>query len=214
MTGTDLSGIEARALASYLHPYDGGEYCEVILEGDIHTFNQKAAGLKTRSQAKTWLYATLFGAGDALIGQIAGGNASLGRRLKENYDKAVPAFATLKKRLKQAYKRGYIKGIDGRKLKIRSEHRCLSQLLQSCGSIVSKQWVMMTFDEIKKQHGNDAFIMGWIHDEMQIACRNEEVAENVGNIARRMAKEAGVALGLKIPIAADHSVGKNWCDTH
>lgn len=214
MCGTDLSGIEARALASYLHPYDGGEYCKVILEGDIHTFNQKAAGLKTRSQAKTWLYATLFGAGDALIGQIAGGNASLGRRLKQNYDKAVPAFATLKKRLKQAYKRGYIKGIDGRKLKIRSEHRCLSQLLQSCGSIVSKQWVMMTFDEIKKQHGNDAFIMGWIHDEMQIACRNNEVAENVGNIARRMAKEAGVALGLKIPIAAEHTVGQNWCDTH
>jgi DNA polymerase I-like protein with 3'-5' exonuclease and polymerase domains len=214
MTGVDLSGIEARALASYLHPYDGGEYCEVILEGDIHTFNQKAAGLKTRSQAKTWLYATLFGAGDALIGQIAGGNASLGRRLKQNYDRAVPAFATLRKRLQQAYKRGYIKGIDGRKLKIRSEHRCLSQLLQSCGSIVSKQWVMMTFDEIKKQHGDDAFIMGWIHDEMQIACRNEEVAENVGNIARRVAQEAGVALGLKIPIAAEHTVGKNWSHTH
>ena len=214
LCGTDLSGIEVRCLASYLYPYDHGEYAKQILEGDIHTYNQKAAGLETRNQAKTWLYATLYGAGDSLIGQIAGGKASLGRKLKQNYDKAVPAFATLKKRLKQAYGRGYIKAIDGRKLQIRSEHRCLSQLLQSCGAIVSKQWVMMTFDEIKKQHGNDAFIVGWIHDEMQIACRNNEVAENVGNIARRMAQETGVALGLKIPIAAEHSVGKTWCDTH
>ena len=214
LCGTDLSGIEVRCLASYLHPYDGGEYAKQILEGDIHTYNQKAAGLETRSQAKTWLYATLYGAGDSLIGQIAGGKAALGRKLKQNYDKAVPAFATLKKRLKKAYERGYIKAIDGRKLQIRSEHRCLSQLLQSCGAIVSKQWVMMTYDEIKKQHGNDAFIMGWIHDEMQIACRNNEVAHNVGNIARRMAQASGTALGLKISIAAEYSVGATWADTH
>ena len=214
LCGTDLSGIEVRCLASYLYPYDNGEYAKQILEGDIHSYNQRAAGLETRSQAKTWLYATLYGAGDSLIGQIAGGKAALGRKLKQNYDKAVPAFATLKKRLKQAYGRGYIKAIDGRKLQIRSEHRCLSQLLQSCGAIVSKQWVMMTYDEIKKQHGNDAFIMGWIHDEMQIACRNNEVAEHVGNIARRMAEASGTSLGLKIGIAAEYSVGKTWCDTH
>ena len=190
------------------------EYAQQILEGDIHTYNQKAAGLETRSQAKTWLYATLYGGGDALIGQIAGGGAEVGRKLKANYDKAVPAFATLKKNLKTAFKRGYIKAIDGRKLKIRSEHRCLSQLLQSCGSIVSKQWVMMAYDEIKKQHGDDAYIVGWVHDEIQVACRTKEIAEDVGNISRRMAEASGVALGIKIPIAAEYSVGKTWADTH
>ena len=214
LCGVDLSGIEVRCLASYLYPYDNGEYAKQILEGDIHSYNQKAAGLASRDLAKRWLYSTLYGAGDSLIGQIAGGNASLGRKLKQNYDKAVPAFATLKKRLKNAYGRGYIKAIDGRKLQIRSEHRCLSQLLQSCGAIVSKQWVMLTYDEIKKHHGKDAFIMGWIHDEMQIACRNNEVAEHVGNIARRMAEASGTSLGLKIGIAAEYSVGKTWCDTH
>ena len=73
---------------------------------------------------------------------------------------------------------------------------------------------MMTYDEIKKQHGNDAFIMGWIHDEMQIACRNNEVAKNVGDISRRMAEASGIALGLKIGIAAEYSVGQTWSDTH
>lgn len=214
LCGSDLSGIEVRCLASYLYPYDKGEYAQQILEGDIHSYNQRAAGLATRDLAKRWLYSTLYGGGDALIGQIAGGGVELGRKLKANYDKAVPAFATLKKNLKTAYKRGYIKAIDGRKLKIRSEHRCLSQLLQSCGSIVSKQWVMMTYDEIKKQHGDDAYIVGWVHDEIQVACRTKEVAEHVGNISRRMAEASGVALGIKIPIAAEYSVGTTWADTH
>lgn len=214
LCGSDLSGIEVRCLASYLHPYDGGEYAQQILEGDIHSYNQRAAGLATRDLAKRWLYSTLYGGGDALIGQIAGGGVQRGRELKANYDKAVPAFATLKKNLKTAYKRGYIKAIDGRKLKIRSEHRCLSQLLQSCGSIVSKQWVMMTYDEIKKQHGDDAYIVGWVHDEIQVACRTKEVAEHVGNISRRMAEASGVALGIKIAIAAEYSVGTTWADTH
>ena len=214
ITGSDLSGIELRLLASYLHPYDGGEYSKQILEGDIHTYNQHAAGLATRSQSKTYIYATLFGGGDRLIGAIAGGGAKRGKELKDNFDHNVPAFATLKKNLKTAASRGYIKGLDGRKLRIRSAHRCLSQLLQSAGAIVAKQWLMMTYDTIKSKYGEDAFIMGMIHDEMQIACKTKEIAEDVGNIAGAMAQEAGVALGLNIATEAEYSVGRTWADTH
>ena len=212
--GTDLSGIELRLLASYLHPYDGGEYSKQILEGDIHTYNQHAAGLATRNLAKTWVYATLYGGGDRLIGAIAGGGAKKGKQLKDNYDKAVPAFATLKKNLKTAASRGHIKALDGRKLRVRSEHRCLSQLLQSAGAIVAKQWVMMTYDKIKEKYGDKVYIMGWIHDEIQIACVSKEIAEDVGYIAGAMAQEAGVALGLNIPTEAEYSVGRTWADTH
>ena len=212
--GTDLSGIELRLLASYLHPYDGGKYSKQILEGDIHTYNQHAAGLATRSQAKTYIYAQLFRGGDRLIGAIAGGGTKRGKELKDNYDKAVPAFATLKKNLKTAASRGHIKALDGRKLRVRSEHRCLSQLLQSAGAIVAKQWVMMTYDKIKEKYGDKVFIMGWIHDEIQIACISKEIAEDVGYIAGAMAQEAGVALGLNIPTEAEYSVGRTWADTH
>jgi DNA polymerase I-like protein with 3'-5' exonuclease and polymerase domains len=212
--GTDLSGIELRLLSSYLHPYDGGEYSKQILEGDIHTYNQHAAGLATRNLAKTWVYATLYGGGDRLIGAIAGGGAKKGKQLKDNYDKAVPAFATLKRNLKTAASRGHIKALDGRKLRVRSEHRCLSQLLQSAGAIVAKQWVMMTYDKIKEKYGDDAYIMGWIHDEIQVACKTKEIAEDVGNIAGAMAQEAGVALGLNIATEAEYSVGRTWADTH
>lgn len=211
LLGSDLSGLELRCLAHYLQ--DNGEYAKQILDGDIHTYNQKAAGLKTRDEAKTFIYATLYGGGDGLIGKIVGGSAQDGRRLKADFDKNVPAFKRLKQELNTAYQRGYLKGLDGRKLFVRSEHRCLSQLLQSAGAILCKQWVGLV-DEAITRAGLDAYIVGWIHDEVQIACRNEEVAKHVGNITGRMAEEAGRTFQIQLPIEAEYSVGRTWSDTH
>lgn len=53
--GADASGLELRMLASFMGRYDGGRYAKVLLEGDIHTANQKAAGLETRDNAKTFI---------------------------------------------------------------------------------------------------------------------------------------------------------------
>ena len=211
LCGADLSGLELRCLAHYLQ--DGGEYAEQILSGDIHTYNQKAAGLKTRDEAKTFIYATLYGGGDKLIGEIVGGTAKDGKRLKGDFDKNVPAFARLKQELKQAFKRGYLKGLDGRKLFVRSEHRCLSQLLQSAGAILCKQWVAHIDREITKQ-GLDAYIVGWVHDEVQVACRTKEIAENVGDITRRVAEQTGQDFQINLPIEAEYQLGRTWADTH
>ena len=212
LLGADLSGLELRCLAEVLR--DGGQYAEQILESDIHTFNQKAAGLETRSQAKTFIYATMYGGGDALIGKIVGGSAKDGKRLKADFDKNVPAFKSLKDELKKAFKtKGWLRGIDGRKLYVKSEHRCLSQLLQSSGAILCKHWVKLIDQEITNQ-GLDAYIMGWVHDEVQIACKTKEVAENVGEITRRSAIDAGEAYGFAIPIEAEFNIGKTWADTH
>jgi DNA polymerase-1 len=213
LTGSDLSGLELRCLAHYLN--DGGEYAQQILEGDIHTHNQKAAGLATRDQAKTFIYATMYGGGDALIGKIAKGGAPQGKKLKENFNKNIPAFGLLLQRLKAAHdKRGHLIGLDGRKLFIRSEHKLLSQLLQSSGAITCKKWVELTYNEINRQHQDNAYIVGWIHDEIQVACRTQEIAEDVGHISRRMAQETGSYFETKIPITAEYSVGRTWADTH
>lgn len=213
LLGSDLSGLELRALSHYLN--DGGEYAKQILEGDIHTYNQKAAGLKTRDQAKTFIYATMYGGGDQMIGKIAGGNAKLGKQLKADFNKNIPAFGMLLAKLKKAYERGYLVGLDGRKLYVRSEHKLLSQLLQSAGAIICKQWVALCDQQINLQFGSDqAYIVGWIHDEIQVACKNKEIANGVGNIATRMAREAGETLKVKIPIGAEYSLGSTWASTH
>ena len=53
--GCDASGLELRCLAHYMARYDGGAYKDVILTGDIHTANQKAAGLPDRNSAKRFI---------------------------------------------------------------------------------------------------------------------------------------------------------------
>ena len=213
LLGSDLSGLELRCLAHYLN--DGGTYAKQILEGDIHTYNQKAAGLKTRDQAKTFIYATMYGGGDQMIGKIAGGNAKLGKQLKADFNKNIPAFGMLLAKLKKAHERGYLVGLDGRKLYVRSEHKLLSQLLQSAGAIICKQWVALCDQKINEQYGSDqAYIVGWIHDEIQIACKNEDIANGVGSITSRMAREAGETLKVKIPIGSEYSVGRTWSCTH
>lgn len=52
--GIDACGLELRCLAHFMYKYDGGQYAHTILNGDIHTMNQEAAGLPTRNQAKTF----------------------------------------------------------------------------------------------------------------------------------------------------------------
>ena len=51
LVGIDASGLELRMLAHYM---DDKEYINEIINGDIHTANQKFAGLKSRDEAKTF----------------------------------------------------------------------------------------------------------------------------------------------------------------
>ena len=213
LLGSDLSGLEVRLLAHFLHHYDNGEYAKQILEGDIHTYNANALGIE-RSQAKTWLYATMYGGGNKIIGEIVGGSAKDGARLKKQYDQNVPAFKRLREEVKRAAKRGYIYGLDRRKLYIRSEHKALSQLLQSAGAVLCKQWLYLVYKQIKQQLNNDAYIVGWIHDEIQIACKSEGVAERVGQISKEMGLLAGNTYNLQIPLESEYSLGKTWHQTH
>lgn len=52
LVGADLSGLELRCLA---HRMKDPEYIELVLNGDIHTYNKEMAGLDTRDQAKTFI---------------------------------------------------------------------------------------------------------------------------------------------------------------
>ena len=113
--GCDLSGIELRCLAHYMAPYDDGAYAREILEGDIHTANQNAAGLPTRNDAKTFIYALIYGAGDAKIGSIIGGKARQGKEIKERFFDQIPALHKLMKAAQfKANKAGKLKLLDGR----------------------------------------------------------------------------------------------------
>ena len=209
LVGIDASGLELRMLAHFM---DDADYTNTILTGDIHTANQKAAGLDTRNQAKTFIYAYLYGAGDEKIGSIAGGGRVVGKRLKDSFLKATPALAKLKENVAQSAAKGYITGLDGRKVFIRSEHAALNSCLQSAGSLIMKQ-ALIILDRYAILWGIDYKFVGNIHYEFQVEVR-EDQASKFGALAASCIEAAGIHFKLRCPLAGEFNVGNSWADTH
>lgn len=210
LVGCDASGLELRALAGYLYPYDNGAYAKEILTGDIHTANQRAAGLETRDQAKTFIYAFLYGAGDAKIGEIVGGSSKEGKRLKQSFMSKIPAIRRLTQAVADAVSvRGTLKGLDGRPLPCRSAHSALNLLLQSCGAVIMKQ-ALVEFTAVAtkpfEMHAN-------VHDEVQFSCL-PEWADELGSQFVNSIVKAGKTLKFKCPLDGEYKIGNNWKETH
>lgn len=209
LVGCDASGLELRMLAHYMNDE---KYTHEVVDGDVHTANQHAAGLQTRPQAKTFIYAFLYGAGDAKIGSIVEGTAKDGKRLKDKFLANTPKLQVLKDNVSDASARGYLKGLDGRKVYVRSEHAALNTLLQSAGAIVMKK-ALIILDEYAKLWGIDYEFVGNIHDEFQVEVR-ESQSHEFGRLAVASIQAAGIQLGLRCPLDGEYKVGNNWADTH
>jgi len=211
LVGCDLSGIELRCLAHYMKD---DEWTTELLEGDIHTKNQLAAGLPERSMAKTMIYATLYGAGAAKIGAIVGGGSREGERILENFYKNTPKLRQLQTLVAALATEGKIKGLDGRRLHIRSERAALNTLLQSCGAIIAKQWCVTIHQKIQKAGiQQQVKQVAFVHDEIQMEVK-EEVAEQVARIMEESATEAGKLLNFRVRVDAESKIGNSWYDTH
>lgn len=219
MVGCDLSGLELRCLAHFMAQWDSGDYGRELLTGDIHSANQKAAGLDNRDQAKTFIYAFLYGAGDEKIGSVVGKGREAGATLRKKFLEATPALKNLKAAVSARVKeRGYLQGLDGRRLSIRSDHAALNTLLQSAGALISKQWLVECFEEAQARgltYGweGDFTLLGYIHDELQWAVPTDK-ADAFGAMVVACAAKAGEFFNFKVPIGAEYKIGNNWSDTH
>lgn len=224
LLGCDVSGLELRMLGHFMWKHDGGEYADEVINGDVHTKNQKAIGLESRSIAKRWFYAFLYGSGLFLLGQIAGGGFKLGKRLKANAMRGLPALKEVIEGVQKAVKKkGHLKGLDGRLLHSRSEHSALNLLLQSAGAIVCKQWIV-EFDRLLREHGlhNAVRLVAWVHDELQMEVPEEYVeADADGNLTSKVGELcveaiviAGNKLGIRVPLTGEYKISDNWKGTH
>ena len=209
LVGFDASGLELRMLAHYMKDED---YTNEIINGDIHTANQRLAGLESRNQAKTFIYALLYGAGDEKLGSVAGGGRTTGKKLRESFLSNLPSFAALKDRVSNASSRGYLTGLDGRRLLVRSEHSALNTLLQAAGAIVMKK-ALVILDDYAKLWKLDYKIIGNIHDEVQSEVAEKD-AEKFGWLAVECLKAAGLEFNLRCPLDGEYKVGTTWADTH
>ena len=206
IVGADLSGLELRCLAHYMND---PAYTKEILTGDIHTKNQQSAGLRTRGEAKTFIYAYLYGGGDQLIGKIVGGGKKEGRKIKKKFLDNTPALKKLRRLVEQASQRGYIKALDGRHIRIRSSHSALNFLLQSAGSIIAKRSWVIFHEKCKLPYKQ----LGVIHDEIQIECL-PEYAEAIGQQVVEAMRETTQYYNLNCPIDGEYQIGSSWNDTH
>ena len=209
LVGCDASGLELRMLAHYMKD---DEYTKEVINGDVHTKNQLAAGLESRSQAKTFIYAFLYGAGPTKIGSIVQGSAEEGKRLISSFLKNTPALKTLKDKVSKYAEKGYLPALDGRRLWVRSEHAALNTLLQGAGAISMKQGLIHLHESLKK-HKIPAHFVANVHDEWQIECP-KQYADDVGELAVAAIEKAGVTLGLRCPLTGEYKVGNNWKETH
>lgn len=212
LVGIDLSGLELRCLAHFMSRYDNGTYIKEVLDGDIHTANQKAAGLDTRAQAKTFIYALVYGCGAAKMGEILGKDVKAGKKIISDFMKRTPALKRLIEDVQQKATKGYIKGLDGRQLKIRSAHKALNTLLQSSGALICKQWII-DVHELIHQHNLDCKQVAWVHDEIQIETRKEH-ADELGKLAKQAIRNSEKKFNFRCELDCEYRVGKDWSQTH
>lgn len=228
LVGADLEGIEARCLAHYLYPFDGGYLATIIETGnkklgtDIHSLNAKACGLD-RDQAKTALYAIMYGAGTLKVGLGLEPTFSefkakrLGKQIKDSIEANMEGYADLSKAVQKAFNdRGYVKALDGGRLIARNDYSALNTLLQSAGALVAKQWFIASHENLEKagfiEDKDYAFLLP-IHDEGQWDVSPDK-AEQVGKIIQQSSLDAGDYFGIKIPTRSEYSIGKTWSETH
>ena len=209
LVGVDASGLELRCLAHYMND---PEYTNIVLTGDVHTANQQAAGLRTRDQAKTFIYAFLYGAGPAKIGNVVGKGPAAGQMLIKKFLERTPALKRLRENVVRWSKGGTIPALDGRLLHIRSEHAALNTLLQGAGAIICKQWLVHIMERVIKA-GLNVRLVASIHDEYQFEVAIPDV-NRFCNLTKEAMTQTQKTLGVKCELDCDYKVGKTWADTH
>ena len=209
LVGADASGLELRCLAHYM---DDPDFTHEVLNGDVHTANMKAAGLTDRDQAKTFIYAFLYGAGPAKIGKVVGGDAKKGQQLITKFLSNMPKLKKLRDNVAEACKKGTLPALDGRLLHIRSEHAAVNTLLQGAGAIICKQWLVHIMDRVRRA-GVDVKLVASIHDEYQFEVAKKD-AQRFGKITKDAMQDTEKTLKVKCPLDCEFKTGTTWSETH
>ena len=208
--GTDASGLELRMLAHYINT---PSYTHEILNGDIHTRNMKMAGLDNRDQAKTFIYAFLFGAGAKKISSIVGSkDLSLGKRLIDKFLSELPRLKSFRSQVEEAAQSGRVKGLDGRLFNVRSPHKAVNTIIQGAGAIACKVWLRNMIKHVYKK-GLDVKLIASIHDEYQFEVNKNDI-QSMGEVVKLSIKETTEQLNLHCPLDAEFKTGSSWADTH
>lgn len=140
---------------------------------------------------------------------------AIGGVARKNFSAGIAGYGELQAQLRERVAvRGAVKGLDGRLIPLRKAHAAFSTLNQSCGAILCKQWGADAYEHLSDtMRPGDFFFCAWVHDEYQVACR-EEHAKYVGECLIYHAQKAGEPFDFRIRLDSDYSIGDSWAGTH
>jgi DNA polymerase-1 len=223
IVGADSSGNQMRAFCHYL---GNDAYTKEVIDGDVHSANmrvlQEVVPDCTRSKAKPFLYAFLFGGGSEKLALILIGKreAKIGKRAKDIFMQKTPGLKGLVTRILKIFDRtketsseGWIPAIDGRRIYVDSPHKALNYLLQSCEGVTCKAAVSLFMQRMKLELPHVPYVpLIFYHDEFEVMVP-DEYAEQVRVIAKECFRDAPKQFGVMI-MDGESKVGKSWYDVH
>lgn len=221
LVGTDAAGLELRMLAHYLNRPD---FTEQVINGDPHQYNADLAGV-TRPQAKTLIYAILYGAGGVKIAKTLGLRVDTrrnrdgeifevsveGEEMKQMFLERLGADKLVEE-AKNEQRNGRVTLCDGSKVVCPSPHAALNYKLQGGGARVMALGCILLERSIRS-NGIDSLKVGDIHDEWQYDV-NPDHAEIHAREAVQAIRSAGKYLRLNVPLDGESKVGSTWAETH
>ena len=217
LVGADSSGNQLRGLCHYVN---NQQFTHEVCFGDQHQRNSEILKCD-RPKAKTFLYAYLFGAGDAKLGHSLTGklNASRGKQAREDFAKGIKGLGELKNKLITAWKNtkhrsgdGWFTAVDGRPVFCPAEHQTLNYLLQSMEGISCKAALSYSMAEIDRL-GLRAEPRLFYHDELAYTCHPDD-ADAVGKILQESFREAPKWFNINCMDGGDYVKGETYADIH
>jgi len=228
LVGTDGMGLEARVAGHYTAEYDGGEFARELMDGDIHSKNAAAFTNAvnrevSRSDSKNIYYGIIYGATARKIASMLSISFAEAETLLQAFWKANPALeAATKAAQSESSRKGYLIGLDGRRIPCRSKHSALNFRFQSTGAIIMKYaFVDVFLGQVKDpldywipDHPDVRWrCMLTQHDEAQSSMKEEYVDDHVAAWVQS-GKDLTEHFKFNIPIEFESKVGLNWCQTH
>jgi DNA polymerase I-like protein with 3'-5' exonuclease and polymerase domains len=228
LIGTDYSQLESRIIAHaiYLytkHKYGKGDtrFADIIADvDDLHTYlwDDLRDLVSSRSLVKNINYAFPYGAQASKLGSLCDikpqgmSNKQAGERILEVMQDKFPGLVETRDATMEQAKCGYVPGLDGRKIYIRSPHSAFNAKAQGWGAEVVKMGIILA-NQYYREESLDARQVGWYHDETQVEA-DAAHAEATAAATECAFHDSGTFYNLSCPMDAQAKIGTNWAETH
>ena len=204
----DGASYQARIMA---HFTKDKEFIKEITIGDIHQKNADAIGC-SRAEAKPFFFAWAFGAGGRKLASILGIPESAGNKAKNKFLNRWPTLRDLTKRSQVAAQRGYLYGVDGRKIIVEESYKAFCYLIQGTEAIIFKHTIVDINEEFEAANIKFLQLLAY-HDECSWEIDPVDAGQAEG-IIRRCFEETPKKFGITLMCAGDVKCGKDYLEVH